>query len=290
MRKHMKTALIIDVQNLAYRALYSVGKLEFNGTPTGVLYGMYRTLDWLHYEYQVSEYAFCFDTRYPKRAEMYPEYKENRKLLREKEPEKKRKEREGMYEQVRAFYDLLPKMGAKNVFAERGYEADDLMASCVENLPDDIDRAFLVTSDEDLRQCLQGHRVYQYMPSKKATYSERQLLEEYGIVPAQIPCMKAWAGCSSDNIEGLRNIGPKKACQFLLGKYPKPEHFTDHVETYTRNIQLTRLPLPGTPKCKWTLGSPISWEPVLELIGADAKFPPFLKGVGYSRKEPSENE
>lgn len=268
--------LVVDVSNIANMAFHTTGKLEFEDMPTGVLYGMYRKLEAVSRDYDIDDYAFCFDSKHSKRTELFPDYKIKRKLKKAQETEEQQAARQGMYRQVREFYRLVHEGGCTNTFGAAGYEADDVVASVIQNLPYSVKRAYILSSDEDLYQLLDEKRVMMIKP-KAGLYTHRKFTEEYGVPPVQWPSVKSWAGCSSDDIPGLKGIGPKKACQFLLGKYPKPETFYSQIETYTRNIELTYLPFPGCPKFQVTTGQGINWEPLKEFISVDDSLPRGVK-------------
>jgi DNA polymerase I len=51
--------------------------------------------------------------------------------------------------------------------------------------------------------------------SELKSYGREQVVEEYGVTPKQIPDYKALVGDSSDNIPGVRGIGPKGAATLL---------------------------------------------------------------------------
>jgi 5'-3' exonuclease len=173
-----------------------------------------------------------------------------------------------LFDQIAAFRgNHLPIIGAKNVFFANGYEADDLIASCIHNMPN-ARKVYIVSNDEDMYQLIQGNRVVVYKPSKKVVVNENDFRSQHNEMP---PCLyasaKAWAGCSSDNIIGMERIGMGKAAQFVMGK-GKPEfrkRFFDNVELFNRNIQLTRLPAPGTPQCvPVPQDTPLQWHIMAE--------------------------
>jgi len=51
--------------------------------------------------------------------------------------------------------------------------------------------------------------------SETRTYGREEVIEEYGVTPEQIPDYKALVGDPSDNIPGVRGIGPKGAASLL---------------------------------------------------------------------------
>ena len=51
--------------------------------------------------------------------------------------------------------------------------------------------------------------------SETKTYGRQEVIEEYGVTPEQIPDYKALVGDPSDNIPGVRGIGPKGAANLL---------------------------------------------------------------------------
>ena len=260
--------LVIDVSNLAYRALFSTSGMYYDGQPTGVLYGLLVTCRDLERRFGTTKFAFCFDTRNSRRSALCPEYKAHRAKAREEEDEERKQARLDMYFQVQQFRELLPTWGANNVFREDGFEADDLIASIVRSNPKE--RIIIVSSDEDLWQLLEGDRVKVYRPTPKTLYTEADLLADYGVAPCQWASVKAWAGDVSDNIVGVRGVGIKTAAKFISGKLSKPEKLTDHVNVYNMNIQLTRLPFPKTPAC-WLSETtmPINWQALGEYIGSN---------------------
>lgn len=116
------------------------------------------------------------------RKEVYPEYKANR-LKREKP--------QWLGECYRYLYK---EWGAK---AERTYEADDLLGIALTDNPD----AVLISYDKDLDQIPGWH----YNWRKRELYHVRREDGE------RFLAIQSAAGDATDNIPGIRGIGPKKA-------------------------------------------------------------------------------
>lgn len=245
--------LLIDSDYLCHRARWSMGDLAWQGKPTGVIYGFLQAVLQLQDRFNTNNIAFCFDSRYNKRKEIYPDYKTNRKnqkLLTQQEE----KFDDEFYKQIillRKVY--LPKIGFRNIFMQTGLESDDLIAQLVKDIRDnDI---VIVSADEDLFQCIRGN-VSVFNPQKHLRMTFQRFYKTYKVVPKEWITIKALAGCPSDNIKGLPNIGTKTMLKFLRSKL-KPstkayETLTSPIAKLTlhQNIPLVELPFDGIKKMK----------------------------------------
>jgi len=121
-------------------------------------------------------------------------------------------------------------------FLEPGYEADDVLATLLQHRPRVQTR--IVSSDRDFYQ-LVSERVRVLVPvrgvSAMREVGPAEVEAQYGIKPWQIPDMKALTGDPSDDIPGVRGIGPKTAAA-LLEEFPT-------VELLLNN--LTQVTMPG---------------------------------------------
>jgi DNA polymerase-1 len=239
--------LILDVSNLAYRALYTTGDLSYEGVGTGVLFGLFRDVQNLCEIHATDRVAFCFDGGSNARKEIDPEYKNNRHRWEEDDIAKRaRAELRQQLKRMRT--DLLPRIGYRNVFFQRGYEADDLIAMLCRNLPRG-DEAVIVSTDNDLFQLLANDRVTIWNPATKRAVTAESFMGQYGITPLQWVVVKAIAGCSGDNVIGVRGVGEKTVCKYLRGELKGTSTAfraimeSDRVET---NELLVHLPLRGT--------------------------------------------
>lgn len=290
--------VILDMNYLAYRALYSTGGLSDKGNATGVLYGVMRFVRDMEGRWPLAKLIFCFDKGKNVREEIYPGYKLTRRLKRAeemKDPAKK-KVVKGFRRQVEQLREeLLEKAGYRNVFAQEGYEADDIMAQVVKQLRHDTlgnrispPDTYLVTGDKDLYQCVSG-MVGVWHPQKPGEPPVRAdvLLEKYGVLPAQWAQVKCIAGCSSDDIPGVPGIGEKKAAAFVGwatdgdSKVPCPGVGADKVneilefmcsKEYVRNRLLVKLPLKGTDpvKIRKDTPNPDAWNQVVHGFGGQS--------------------
>lgn len=199
----------------------------------------------------VYDFCICWDSKKSIRKELFPEYKANRKAKDDFSPEE--------WEQYNKAKDItrktiLPYIGITNNFRQSGFEADDLIAKAVDNSHENI----IVSNDRDLYQLLadNGARTCSvYHPMKKKMYTFQDFNEEFGIEVWEYVNYKALQGDSSDNIPGLKGIGPKKALQ-IVKKSEFLQTRATFPEIIDRNLQLMELPLKGCADVEWTLNQP----------------------------------
>ena len=103
-------------------------------------------------------------------------------------------------------------------FAVEGYEADDVIGTLARQA-NEVDQVVIVTGDKDALQLVDHERVVVHMPGRgripAKVYDEKLVEKEYGLTPEQIPDYKGLSGDASDNIAGVKGIGPKTAIQLL---------------------------------------------------------------------------
>lgn len=242
--------LLLDVNYLAYRALYSTGRLAHQQNPTGVFFGVLSEALRLMERFGTNNICFCFDYGKPKRLELLPTYKSTRKKARKLETALETQARMEMQEQLRKMKEDLPRLGFRNVFFVDGFEADDLIASLALSIPQPH-FSTIISSDEDLYQLLGTHVRY-FNPHKKSLMNGKVFTEEYGITPAQWATVKALAGCSGDDVPGIPGVGEKTAIKFLRNEL-KPgtktaAKFDNAAQMIETNTPLVKLPFEGTPK------------------------------------------
>lgn len=245
--------LLLDMNNLAYRMFHAIGnKLSYKDAPTGMIFGLMRDLTWLKGRFKTDQVAFCFDRGPPKRKEIWAGYKlkRNNRIKDElrRHPDKADAIRIMRNQLAELQYKWLPQIGFNNVWSQEGYEADDILAKMAYEINDlDLD-VTIVTSDQDLYQCLNG-KTQVYNPLAKKLVSLQSFYKQYEILPTMWPTVKAMAGCKSDNIPGIPGIGEKTALKYLRKELPEGNKFQriqKGVERVNANYELVALPLEGT--------------------------------------------
>lgn len=236
-----ETWLIVDSMNLLYRAFHTTGEL-YNGSAWGFL----RQIRNFEQRLGTARTIFAFDLGFPLRKKIYPEYKSTRHKIGETRDCDERRE---FLEQVKKLRtEWLYEIGYQNVFAQEGYEADDIIASvCKYSLHER--RAFIVSSDKDLYQLL-SEDISIWKPHKKELYTKEDFQKEWRqLNPSDWYKVKSMAGCSSDNIKGIKGIGEITATKYLTGEKIRLG-LTDKMLGYdsSENDKLTKLPYPDVNK------------------------------------------
>ena len=224
---------LIDGYSLLYRAFYALPQsiATSSGLPTNALYGFTSMiLKLLDSEEEVG-LGVVWDGGMPKfRLEIFPQYKA---------------QRSAMPEELRAQLDHLDEiLEAMNIPAVRaeGFEADDALATMSRQVPDGVE-LFIVTGDQDAMQLVDGRvKVLRTTRgvSETKTYGREEVVEEYGVTPEQIPDYKALIGDPSDNIPGVRGIGPKSAAS-LLQRFGSLEAIYENLEEIPAKGTRTKL-------------------------------------------------
>jgi DNA polymerase I len=215
---------LIDGNSLLYRAFHALPQsiATSSGLPTNALYGFTSMLVKLLSEGDEEVgIAIVWDGGEPKfRTEVYPEYKAHRPSTPDE-----------LKMQVEHLPEILSAMNVPTVRAE-GYEADDVIATLARKVPDDVE-LMLVTGDQDAMQLVDGNvqvlRTTRGVSETK-TYGRDEVVEEYGVTPEQIPDYKGLVGDSSDNIPGVRGIGPKGA-KTLLQQHPTLDELFEDLDS-----------------------------------------------------------
>lgn len=164
----------------------------------------------------VGEIIFMIDGAKPyERALIYPEYKAQRPSLPE---------------DFTAFKDAVKRLvkRTQTYYEQPGVEADDLIASFVNQNRETAKHIYILSTDLDLCQ-LTGGNVTQLKVIGEASWENLtpDYLEiRYGLKAHQIKDLKGIAGDSSDNYKGAKGIGDKWAIR-LLDRYGSIESIYD---------------------------------------------------------------
>ena len=119
--------------------------------------------------------------------------------------------------------DVLPALGFTPVGVP-GFEADDVIATISRKSPA-YKEVYVLTCDKDLLQLVNNRvKVILFNSTKKTRLVDIDGVKEiFGVVPADVKYFKALAGDSSDNVAGLKGVGPKTAVKIIEESQPAPD-------------------------------------------------------------------
>src|SRR5215475_13324408 len=113
-----------------------------------------------------------------------------------------------MREAVRAF-GLLP-------IEQRGYEADDIIATYARQAVEAGADVIIVAGDKDLMQLVRpGVQMFDPMPGRERPIGREEVMEKFGVPPEKVPEVQALIGDSTDNVPGVPGIGVKTAALLI---------------------------------------------------------------------------
>ncbi|MBI5209390.1 MAG: DNA polymerase I [Elusimicrobia bacterium] len=195
---------LIDAHSYLHRAYHALPPLSSSkGEPVGALLGFARMLLKLIREEKPDRVAVCFDSPGPTfRHEAFAAYKATRKEVDA-----------DLRSQLRLAPDLAGALGCVCVRLD-GYEADDLMATLAARASSEGLDAVLVTGDKDALQMV-GEGVRVLDPVKGVWMDPPQVEAKLGVGPAAVVDFLALTGDSSDNVPGVRGVGPVGARKLL---------------------------------------------------------------------------
>jgi DNA polymerase I len=239
-----KRLVLVDGSSLAFRsffALFTSGLRTKSGTPTWAVLGFFNSLFDLIERYTPEMLAVCFDLKAPTfRHEEFAEYKANRNE---------------MPDDLAVQWPLL-KQGVEvlglPIYELAGYEADDVIGTLARIAENSDMQVLILTGDQDAFQLVneKDQRVKILMPTKAGLqlFGREEVFEKVGVWPEQIVDYKGLCGDTSDNIPGIKGIGPKTAVQ-LLTSYQSIEGIYDNIELVTAKALKQKL-IEGEPAAK----------------------------------------
>jgi DNA polymerase I len=222
---------LIDGSGYIFRAYYALPPLtrKSDGLPVGAVSGFCSMLFKLLEDSKSNEnlqkpthFAVIFDAaRKTFRNEIYSDYKANRSEA----PDDLAPQFEYIRKSVVAFN--LPSIDLPN------YEADDLIATYIEQILAKGAKVTVVSSDKDLMQ-LYKKNVRLFDPMKNKFITPEDIVTKFGVGPEKVIDVQSLAGDSSDNVPGVPGIGVKTAAE-LINKYGTLEKLLDSAKEIKQN-------------------------------------------------------
>lgn len=218
MNSRRKQLFLVDGYALIYRAFFAmIGRplTTAKGENTSASWGVANFLFRLFEQHKPAYIAWVNDAGSSFRKDTYPEYKATREKLDEELQEDFDRSLTRIEELLKAFSVPL--------IAVDGYEADDVIGTLAARAESELD-VVIISGDKDFYQLISPH-VSLLNPGRggPAAVGEQHVTlenahERLGVAPERVIDYLALVGDSSDNIPGVRGIGPKTA-QKLIETY-----------------------------------------------------------------------
>ena len=212
--------LLIDGHSLAFRSFYAFSKggegglATKDGRPTSVTYGFLKALLDNGKSLKPQGVAIAFDTAEPTfRHKADANYKAHRDVA----PEVFFQDLEQLQQILRSQLNLPLCMAP-------GFEADDVLGTLANRAANEGWGVRILSGDRDLFQLVDDSRDIAVLYMGGGPYArnsgptlirEEGVLGKLGVMPDKVVDLKALTGDSSDNIPGVRGVGPKTAINLL---------------------------------------------------------------------------
>jgi DNA polymerase I len=220
MERDKPLLLLVDGHSLAFRSFYAFAKggegglSTKDGVPTSVTYGFLKALLDNCKGLAPQGVVIAFDTAEPTfRHEADAAYKAHR----EEAPEHFFADLANLQAILRDCLDLPLSMAP-------GYEADDVLGTLANRAAGEGWRVRILSGDRDLFQLVDDARDISVLYMGGGPYAKNngptqirraQVIEKLGVPPEGVVDLKALTGDSSDNIPGVKGVGPKTALTLL---------------------------------------------------------------------------
>ena len=233
--------LVIDGLNTFIRVFSAVPALNDDGQHIGGVTGFLRSVAAVVRLIKPTRCIIVFDGKggSRRRKDIYPEYKANRAnktaFNRYQEFASLEDEQDSMRRQfgrVIQYLNCLPvtTLSIDNV------EADDIMAYIANEIyTDDKNRVTICSTDRDFLQ-LVNNRISVWSPIKKKMYTPSVMQEEFGFSSKNYLLYRSFIGDKSDNIPGLKGVGPKSLIKYFPAFTEDREITVEEIVQYANDV------------------------------------------------------
>ncbi len=208
MSKRKEKLLLIDANGLAYRAFYAVKPMiTTTGIPVHAIAGFADMVEKIIRMEKPTHIVAAFDKGLP--TEKMDHYQDYNALRLELPPE--------LALQLPYIHDLLRSMDIP-VVRRAGFEADDCIGTLTKEALEEEFEVRILSGDLSLLQLVKPHvkvLTTRRGMSDLVMYDEREVKRRFNLKPEQLADLRALAGDSSENIQGVPGIGEVTAKKLL---------------------------------------------------------------------------
>jgi DNA polymerase-1 len=201
----MKVLYLFDGSAFLYRSFFALPPLTTSsGFPTGAIYGFLRSILAVLKTEKPNYMAITFDLPAPTQRKLaYSEYKSKRPPTPDP-----------LKVQIPVIKELINLLGIK-LLEMPGYEADDLIAYLTQKAKKEGFKVKIYSPDKDVLQLVEGNQAVVINPISEEVFDENKVIEKFGVPPQKLADYLALVGDKTDNIEGVKGVGPKTAINLI---------------------------------------------------------------------------
>ncbi|MCG2715079.1 MAG: DNA polymerase I [Candidatus Marinimicrobia bacterium] len=222
--KDKQTLYLIDGSAIAYRSYFGMIRNRLTnsaGQPTGAIFAFVNSLMKIINDEKPDYIGMVFDAPEKTfRHKIYEEYKATREAMPDE-----------LVSQLPFMFKVTEAMNIP-VIIYPGFEADDIIGTLAKDGKKKGLSVFMVTGDKDFMQLLEEN-ILVYKPASGQKPVEiidvDRVKEKWGVKPEQIADYLGLIGDTSDNIPGIKGIGPAKA-KPLLGEFNSLEGILENLD------------------------------------------------------------
>lgn len=216
----MDKLFIIDATSYVYRSYFALPPMSNpQGVATQGLYGFIRSILKLQIDFQPTHVVAVFDGPRNKEARiaLYEHYKVHRKEM----PEDLKPQIENS-QKFCALYGLP-------CLSIPGVEADDVIGTLAKWGEKQGAHVYVCSSDKDLYQLVTEKVHILNVHKNNLILDAEKVQEQFGVTPEQIVDYLAIVGDTSDNIPGIKGMGPKAAVS-LLSQFKTLDYLLNNID------------------------------------------------------------
>jgi DNA polymerase-1 len=203
--------MLLDSNSLIYRAFFALMNTPLTtskGKLVNAVFGFWSIVLRGFQDVKPDYVIACFDLPKPTfRHEQFADYKATRREMPD-----------DLRDQFPIVREIIGAFGIP-IYQMEGFEADDLIAALVKQAEAIDVQTTIVSGDLDLLQLVSEHTTLMTTRGGvQATtyYDPAQVMDRYGLRPAQMIDFKALKGDTTDNIPGIAGVGEKTAAKLVI--------------------------------------------------------------------------
>ncbi|MAR15006.1 MAG: DNA polymerase I [Candidatus Marinimicrobia bacterium] len=234
MTQNKERLFIIDGMAQIYRAHFAMINNPLttkDGRHTSVIYGFLNMLFKIIRDESPDYLVIAMDSKAKTfRHEMYDEYKANRPKMPDE-----------IAYQIPLLKEIVGYLGVE-LIERPGYEADDIMGSLSKIAESNDVQSYIVSGDKDMLQMVNDNIIV-YAPGNRfkptTKFKQEEVKNKMGVYPDRVIDLLSLIGDSSDNIPGVRGVGPKTAVK-LIEQFDSLDKLIDNIDEI-KNDRIKKL-------------------------------------------------